>query len=91
MEEYMLPCLNKKLFGFECLGCGMQRATVLFFKGDFYQALLLYPAIYTLLPLLAFLVLDVFIKFKYSEKIKTILVVVNVAIIIMSYLYKQFI
>ena len=32
IEEYMLPCLNKKLFGFECLGCGLQRSIVLLFK-----------------------------------------------------------
>lgn len=90
MEDYMLPCLNKKLFGFECLGCGMQRATVLFFKGEFHQALLLYPAIYTLLPLLLFLVIDLLFKFRYAEKIKTYLIIINVVVIITSYVYRQF-
>ncbi|WP_375240011.1 DUF2752 domain-containing protein, partial [Aurantibacter sp.] len=45
----MLPCLNKKIFGFECMGCGMQRSTLLIFKGEFINAFKMYPAIYTLL------------------------------------------
>ncbi|MGB1451125.1 MAG: DUF2752 domain-containing protein, partial [Marinirhabdus sp.] len=40
----MLPCLNKQLFGVECLGCGMQRATILVFRGEFAAAFTIYPA-----------------------------------------------
>ena len=50
-EDYMLPCLNKKLFGFDCLGCGLQRSLSLLFHGDFLGALKMYPAVYTLIPL----------------------------------------
>lgn len=49
MEEYMIPCLSKKLFGIDCLGCGMQRSLVLLIKGEFYDAFLMYPAIYPML------------------------------------------
>ncbi|MGS0524465.1 DUF2752 domain-containing protein [Zobellia nedashkovskayae] len=35
----MLPCLNKKLFGIDCPGCGLQRSIVLFFKGRFWRCL----------------------------------------------------
>ena len=48
LEEYMLPCLNKKLFGVDCLGCGIQRALSLLIHGEFIAAFKMYPAIYTL-------------------------------------------
>ena len=48
-EDYLLPCINKKIFGIECLGCGIQRATVLLFRGEFIAAFKIYPAIYTLI------------------------------------------
>jgi hypothetical protein len=52
LETYMLPCLNKKIFGVDCLGCGMQRSISLLLKGDFVAAFYMYPAIYPLLLLL---------------------------------------
>ena len=55
MEEFMLPCLNKQLFGIDCLGCGAQRALVLVFQGEFTAAFKMFPAIYTILTLLLFL------------------------------------
>ena len=35
MEEYMLPCMNTKLFGVECMGCGTQRAAYMVSQGNF--------------------------------------------------------
>jgi len=51
IEDYMLPCLTKQLLGFECLGCGSQRALSLLIHGEFISAFKMYPAIYTLIPL----------------------------------------
>ncbi len=89
MEDYMLPCLNKQLFGIECLGCGIQRATALLFKGEFIAAFKMYPAIYTLLILALFLVTSLFIKFKYARIIKISLITINVLIIIIAYILKM--
>ena len=47
LEDFMIPCLNKKLFGFDCPGCGIQRAYSILFQGDFIAAFKMYPAIYT--------------------------------------------
>lgn len=88
MEEFMLPCLNKKLFGFDCLGCGAQRAFVLVFEGNFPAAFKMYPAIFTLQLLLVFLIFNLFVKFKFDWHIKAGLIILNAAIIIVSYLYK---
>ena len=89
MEEYMLPCLNKEIFGVDCLGCGIQRATALLFKGEFIAAFKMYPAIYTLFLLAGFFLLSFFFKFKYSERIKIGLIIANITIIVISFIYKQ--
>ena len=89
MEDYMLPCLNKKLFGIECLGCGMQRATALLFEGEFIAAFKIYPAIYTLILLALFLVFNLTIKFRFDRIIKISLIVLNVLIIVISYAIKM--
>ena len=87
-EDFMLPCLNKQLFGIECLGCGIQRATLFFLKGEFLMAFKTYPAIYTLFLLALFLIFNIFKKFKYEYNIKMGLIVLNVIIVVTSYLIK---
>ncbi|MCT8340129.1 DUF2752 domain-containing protein [Flavobacteriaceae bacterium TK19130] len=89
LEEYMLPCTNKTLFGIDCMGCGIQRATALIFKGEFIAAFHMYPAIYSLFLLLAFVAFNLFIKFKYDFQIKVFLIFLNVAIIVISYVLKM--
>lgn len=88
MEEFMLPCLNKTLFGVDCPGCGAQRALLMVFEGEFTAAFHMYPAIYTVLLLLLFLVFNLFKKFKYDWHIKAGLIVLNAGIIVTAYLYK---
>ncbi|WBX78005.1 DUF2752 domain-containing protein [Tenacibaculum ovolyticum] len=89
MDDYMLPCLNKKFFGVDCLGCGIQRALNLLIHGEFIAAFKMYPAIYTLLFLAVIIVLNFFYKIKYAQKIISILAVINVLIIVVSYLIKM--
>jgi hypothetical protein len=88
MEEFLLPCLNKQLFGFDCLGCGAQRALVLVFQGEFHSAFKMYPAIYTILLLLAFLVVNLFVKFRRDWHVKAGLIILNAIIIVGAYAYK---
>lgn len=85
----MLPCLNKQLFGFDCLGCGAQRAFILVLRGDFLSAFKMYPAIYTLLLLLLFLIVNLFKKFKGDWYVKAGLILVNAVVIIVAYFYKM--
>lgn len=85
----MLPCLNKKLFGLDCLGCGFQRSLLYVIKGDFIVAFNVYPAIYTLILLAIFLILNLKFKFKSGKKIIIIFTIINVLIIIASYFIKM--
>lgn len=87
-EDYMLPCLSKQLLNLECFGCGLQRSVVLLFQGQFIAAFKMYPAIYTLILLASFLILNPYFKFKNSEKIKITLVVLNITIIVINYIIK---
>lgn len=89
MEEYMLPCTNKMLFGVECTGCGMQRALLLLFQGDFIGAFKMYPAIYTFIPLIILVVLTIFDKKRKYNKLLIILAVINALLMIINYIYKQ--
>ncbi|MGZ0016659.1 DUF2752 domain-containing protein [Yeosuana sp. AK3] len=91
LDNYMLPCLNKTLFGMECLGCGIQRSVLLIFHGQFLAAFKMYPAIYTLIPLFLTIILSIFFKFKYSNKIISILAISSIFIIITSFIIKKII
>ena len=87
-EDALLPCLNKQLLGIECPGCGLQRAVLLLFEGEFKAAFLMYPAIYPLILLLLFLLADQFIKIKYANLISIVLMVSTVILILTNFLYK---
>lgn len=87
-EDYMIPCLSKKLLGFDCLGCGLQRSVSLLFHGEFIEAFKMYPAIYTLIPLFLLIGINIFVKFKNANKIINILAIASVSIIIINYIIK---
>ena len=89
LEDFMLTCTNKEIFGVECLGCGIQRAAALILRGEFVAAFKMYPAIYTLILLVALVIFNLFVKFKYDYKIKIGLLFLNVIIIIVSYFIKM--
>lgn len=90
-EDYMLPCLNKKLFGLDCMGCGMQRSIALILNGDFVAAFQMYPAIYSLIALVGVIFLNYFKNFKHGYKIIIILALMNASLILGNFIYKTFI
>lgn len=90
MEEYMLPCMNKKLFGMECPGCGTQRSVALLTQGEFWEAFKMFPAIYTLIPLLLLLILHFVDKSRNYSKLIIIFAIGNALVMFFSYFYKQY-
>lgn len=90
MEEYMLPCLNKELLGVECPGCGIQRAFAMLLQGDFTGAFYMYPAIYTLMLLFAFLLATKFFTFRLANKIIILLMISSTVLILFNFLMKFF-
>ncbi len=90
MEEYMLPCLNKSLFGVDCFGCGGQRALVLLLQGEFTEAFYMYPAIYPIAVLFLFLIFNLFYRFKKDFQIKIGLIIFCGLVMAVNYSFKMF-
>ncbi len=89
MEEFMLPCLNKQIFGIDCPGCGAQRAFMLVFQGEFNAAFKMFPAVYSLIVLISFLIVNLFVKFKNDWLLKIGLIILNAVIMMVAYIYKM--
>ncbi|WP_245758234.1 DUF2752 domain-containing protein [Bizionia echini] len=87
-EDFMLPCLNKQIFGFDCMGCGLQRSLALIYHGEFLAAFKMYPAVYPLIALFIFIGLNIFFKFQHSNKIINTLAIITISIIIGSFTLK---
>jgi uncharacterized membrane protein YozB (DUF420 family) len=88
MEEYMLPCLNKKLFGIDCFGCGAQRSLALLLKGDFVGAFTMYPAIFTTILFFIAVGLHFIDKSRNYHKAIIGLAITNAIIMVVSYFYR---
>jgi hypothetical protein len=88
MEEYMIPCMNKQLFGIDCPGCGTQRAVALLIKGQFEDAFFMFPAIYTTILFFILLGLHLMDKSRNYEKAVIVTAILNGTIMIISYIYK---
>ncbi len=89
MEEYMLPCTNKAIFGVECLGCGTQRAMALLLRGEFWAAFKMFPAIYTTLLLFLLIGLHFIDKSRNYTKFIVFFAITNAVIMVIAYFYKQ--
>ena len=87
LEDHMLSCQWKEM-GMECMGCGLQRSVIYLLKGDFEQAFLTYPAIYTLVIMFFFLALHLKLNFKKGHIILKGIFMLNVVIILINYLLK---
>lgn len=87
-DDFMLPCLNKSIFGFDCLGCGTQRALLLILKGEFVEAFYMFPAIYTTILFVFILAINFIDKSKNYHKIIIGLALTNAVIMVVSYIYK---
>ena len=88
-KDYMLPCMNKKLFGIDCPGCGLQRAVVMVSKGEFKEAFYMFPAIYTTLLFSLAILAHFILKKKITSKVLLILGILNVVILIIAYVLKM--
>ncbi len=87
LDQLMLPCLNKAMFGIDCPGCGAQRALFMVFRGDFKSAFHLYPAIYSLILLGIVLIVSRF--YRIHPRLIHVLIGVNVLTIVISYIVKM--
>ncbi|WP_349306045.1 DUF2752 domain-containing protein [Flavobacterium tyrosinilyticum] len=90
LEKYMIPCLFKTFFGYDCLGCGFQRSLFLLFQGNFFGAFKMYPAIYTCLLLFLFITFHFLDKSRNYKKIVWNIALVNFIFMLGGYYFKHF-
>ncbi len=89
LEDYMLPCLNKRFFGIDCFGCGFQRAVVHLLRGEFTEAFWMYPAVYPLLIFLIFALLNLKFQFNKSQLIIRYLLLLTLLFIVGNFILKN--
>ncbi|MDT0606961.1 DUF2752 domain-containing protein [Croceitalea rosinachiae] len=89
LQDYMLPCASKQILGFDCPGCGLQRSVLLLFQGEFLAAFEMYPAIYTLIPLILLIVVNKLFSLKIGGNILLIaLSISSVFLILANFIFK---
>ena len=72
----------------DCPGCGLQRSVILLFDGELKEAFFMYPAIYPMIFLVFFLLIDQFTKIRYANGISIFLMITTVVFILTNFLYK---
>ena len=63
-----IPCLWYNVFGFECPGCGLTRATASLMKFEFVEAFRMNKLVYIVIPGLLYYIRKDFVRFVLSEK-----------------------
>lgn len=84
----MLSCSWTEYLNQECMGCGMQRAIILILKGEFVASFKMYPALYSLIFMFAYLVLHLNFNFKKGHVVLLYLFYLNVILILTNYILK---
>jgi len=87
LQEHLLPCLFKQCFGVDCPTCGMQRAFVELVKGNLSASLSYHWALMPTLLLFSFLAFHLAVKPKYGTLVLKILFGIDVATIILNYIF----
>src|ERR1017187_1418872 len=49
LEDHMMTCYYKQVSGIDCPGCGMQRSFIELLKGNFFESIKLYPALFAVI------------------------------------------
>jgi len=88
LENHMLPCFYKQTFGLDCPGCGMQRAIIALFKGDFTQSFEHYPPLLTLIILFVFSTVHILFDLKNGASIIKWIFIIASSSIFINFVYK---
>lgn len=88
LEKHSLACSYKKYFGFECMGCGIQRAFILLLKGQFIQSFKTYPPLIPIMGTLLVLLVHLIFSLKKGAFILKVLFIFSTTSIIFNFLYK---
>ena len=88
LQNHLLTCPIKHLFGIDCPGCGMQRSFLALMRGDVSASLKFHPAALPLLVLVAFTLVHLKVDFKFGALLIKMLFIGIAIIIVIKYIYK---
>jgi hypothetical protein len=88
LEDYLLPCLSKWIFGIDCPGCGLQRALLHLCYGEFGAAWKQYPPVFTTLLFAISAFVYLLNKKAWQGKMLVIFAIVNMLFVVISYYFR---
>ena len=88
LENHLFTCYFKIHLGFDCPGCGMQRAFLKLLKGDLIESATLYPPLIPMILMYLILVLHVLIKIKNGAFILKYFFIINILLIFINFTFK---
>ena len=68
LQQHLLECSIKASFGFDCPGCGMQRAFIALLQGDFYLSLKYNPSLIPFLLTVVYAISHLIFGFKNGAR-----------------------
>jgi len=90
LESNLQSCTIKSLIGFDCFGCGIQRATLALLKGDLVSSLGFYPALIPLIITLLLIGINFFVVSERFSKALNISTVFTFGLIFFHFITKFF-
>ena len=88
IERHLLPCGIKALTGFDCPGCGMQRAFVALLRGDLQGSIGHHPALLFYLAAVAFAALHLRFSFRFGPRVIAVLFIAAAALMIVNFIVR---
>ena len=88
LKEHSRPCFYKKNFGFECPGCGFQRAIIELLEGNILESIKQYPALIPLILTLTVLLFHLVFRLKHGALAIKTLFILTVVLIIGNFILK---
>ncbi|MFW6104045.1 MAG: DUF2752 domain-containing protein [Bacteroidota bacterium] len=88
LEAHMQPCIYKQEIGIECPGCGFQRALIALLKGNIWESIQLFPGLIPMVFLFVFLIVHLVFHLKNGAVVLKYIFIVDIAIIIIDYIFR---
>jgi hypothetical protein len=88
LERNLFSCTIKSLTGYECPGCGMQRAFIALLKGDLASSFAYNPSLIPFLITILFTISHLILKYKNGARMVVILFSSTVAVMVGQFIIK---
>ncbi len=88
LEQHTLPCPFKLITGCDCLGCGLQRSILQFFRGEVQESIHTHPAGIPMLLLVIFIFLQWKMEWSFSSRVVNITMMTIILLSFLQYALK---